>query len=363
MNHHENQSAHRLLDANLNRAFEALRTLEDIARFQNQAAFQSKYKILLHQLRATTQDWSHAQLYSSRDAGHDVGRETKTISESSRTGGLSEIAEAASQRIQQSLRCLEEVSKFAYPISASAIESVRYQVYDVNAQLLLSQKRDLEFLRRARLYVLADCQLPLADFVQRVRELSLAGVDLIQIRDKQNDAQELIRYTQSAIEAVDTNRTRIIVNDRADIVMCTTAFGLHVGQTDLSVGQSRSLIAPNCVVGLSTHDMSQVEQAIAVGADCIGCGPTFASNTKDFASLAGLPFLRLVSAYLREVGSTMPAFAIGGIDVSNLKSLLETGFHRVAVSKAIWGAQRPGVASEAMRQILDGFNFEPNKTN
>ena len=59
----------------------------------------------------------------------------------------------------------------------------------------------------------------------------------------------------------------------------------------------------------------------------------------------------------------MPAFAIGGIDVSNLKSLLETGFHRVAVSKAIWGAQRPGVAAEAMRQILDGFNFEPNKTN
>ncbi len=353
MNHHDNLSAHRLLDANLNRAFEALRTLEDIARFQDQAAAQSKYKTLRHQLRAATQDWSHAQLFTSRDAGHDVGRETKTISESSRTGGLSEIAEAAAQRIQQSLRCLEEVSKFAYPKSAVAIESVRYQVYDLNAQLLLSQKRDLVFLQRARLYVLADCQLPLADFVQRVRELSLAGVDLIQIRDKQSDAQELIRYTESAIEAVDSNQTRVIVNDRADIVLCTTAFGLHVGQSDLSIAQSRSLLAPNCVLGLSTHDLSHVEQAIAVVADYIGCGPTFVSNTKEFTTFAGLPFLRLVSAYLQESGSILPVFAIGGIDIKNLKSLLETGVRRVAVSKAIWRAEQPGVAAEAMRQILD----------
>lgn len=354
MNQHENLAAHRLLDANLNRAFEALRTLEDIARFQDQAAFQSKYKLLRHQLRETTQSWSHEQLYSSRDADQDVGRETKTTSEASRTGGLSEIAEAASQRIQQSLRCLEETSKFAYPNSAPAIESVRYQVYDINAQLLLSQKRDLAFLKQAKLYVLADCQLPLEQFIQRVQEISLAGVDLIQIRDKQLDAQELIRFTQSAIAAIDPKRTRIIVNDRADILQCTSAFGLHVGQTDLSVAQSRSLIAPTCVVGLSTHDMAQVKQAIAVGADCIGCGPTFVSNTKEFSAFAGLPFLREVAAFLRETDSTLPAFAIGGVDLSNVQNLLETGIHRIAVSKAVWGAERPGVAAEAFRQILDG---------
>ncbi len=353
MNHSENLSAHRLLDANLNRAFEALRTLEDIARFQDQSAFQSQYKTLRHQLRAATQDWSHEELYASRNSSGDVGREIKTAAESSRDGGLSNIAEAASQRIQQSLRCLEEASKFVYPSSAAAIESVRYQVYDLNAQMLLSQKRDLLFLRQTKLYVLADCQCPLEQFVQRVNDLSQSGVDLIQIRDKQLDARELIRYTRSAIEAVDAKQTRIIVNDRADVVQCTSAFGLHVGQTDLSVAQSRSIVAPKCVVGLSTHDMAQVKQAIAVGADCIGCGPTFASNTKEFSTFAGLPFLSEVSAFLRDTGSTMPAFAIGGIDLSNLRSLLETGITRVAVSKAIWGAEQPGVAAEAFRQILD----------
>jgi len=353
MNHHENLAAHRLLDANLNRAFEALRTLEDIARFQDQATFQSKYKLLRHQLRDATQNWRHEQLYASRDAEQDVGRETKTSLEASRTGGLSEIAEAASQRIQQSLRCLEETSKFVYPNSAPAIESVRYQVYDINAQLLLSQKRDVVFLKEAKLYVLADCQLPLDQFIQRVQDISQAGVDLMQIRDKQLDAQELIRFTQSAIEAVDPKRTRILVNDRADILQCTSAFGIHVGQTDLSVAQARSLIAPACVVGLSTHDVEQVKQAMAVGADYIGCGPTFASNTKDFSKFSGLPFLREAAAFLRESNSTVPAFAIGGIDLSNLKSALETGVQRVAVSKAIWRAERPGIAAEAFRLVLD----------
>jgi len=353
MNHHENLAAHRLLDANLNRAFEALRTLEDIARFQDQAAFQSKYKLLRHQLRDATQNWSHEQLYVSRDADQDVGRETKTTAEASRIGGLSEITEAAAQRIQQSLRCLEETSKFVYPNSAPAIESVRYQVYDINAQLLLSQKRDLDFLKQAKLVVLADCQIPLDQFVQRVKDISLAGVDLIQIRDKQLDAQELIRCTQSAIKAVDLKRTRIVVNDRADILQCTSAFGLHVGQSDLTVAQSRSLIAPACIVGLSTHDLEQVTQAMAVGADYIGCGPTFASNTKDFSKFSGLPFLREASAFLRETNSTIPAFAIGGIDLSNLKSVLETSVQRVAVSKAIWKAERPGIAAEAFRRVLD----------
>ena len=352
MNHYERLAAHRLLDANLNRAFEALRTLEDIARFQDQAAFQSQYKILRHQLRATTQQWSHDLLHASRDAGHDVGRESKTSSESSRIGGLYEIAMAASQRIQQSLRCLEEASKFIYPNSAAAIEAVRYQAYDLNALLLLSQQRDLVFLEQAKLYVLAHCQLPLKAFVQRVRELSRAGVDLIQIRDKQTDARELIRYTQSAIEAVDEKQTRIIVNDRADVQQCTTSFGLHVGQTDLRVAQSRSLIRPKCILGLSTHDLEQVLEAIAAGVDYIGCGPTFPSDTKDFSIFAGLPFLNEVTAFLCGTGSRMPAFAIGGIDLSNLKSLLETGMRRVAVSKAIWDAESPSGAAESFKQIL-----------
>jgi thiamine-phosphate pyrophosphorylase len=173
----------------------------------------------------------------------------------------------------------------------------------------------------------------------------------------------LIRYTQSAIEAVDFAHTRIVVNDRADVLQCTTAYGLHVGQSDLSVSQSRSLIRPSCVLGLSTHDMSQVRVAMELAVDCIGCGPTFASNTKNFSALAGLAFLKEVAAYLQSTGSALPAFAIGGIELANLKSLLATGIKRVAVSKAIWGAESPGNAAEAFRQALDAASITASAEN
>lgn len=352
MNPYDNLAAHRMLDANLNRAMEALRTLEDIARFQDHSVIQQKYKLLRHQLQSAAALWDNALLLASRDAANDVGRETKTSSETSRTGGLVEIAQAASQRAQQALRCLEEVAKFVYPDSASRVESVRYQAYDLNAQLLLAQKRDLAFLQRARLYVLADCQLSLDAFSSRVSEVSRAGADIIQIRDKQRDARELIQYTEAAIKAVDSTKTRIVVNDRADVLQCSQAWGLHVGQSDLSLAQARPIVRPHCVVGVSTHDVAQVTEAIDSGADYIGCGPTFPSNTKSFESFPGLDFLRSVAKLLEDRDTMLPAFAIGGIDLANVESLLSTGIRRVAVSSAIWKADSPGIAAESFCQKL-----------
>lgn len=346
-------ASHRMLDANLNRCFEGLRTLEDIARFRDQSELQRRYKTLRHQLQAASSQWDSELLLASRNAHADVGRETKTASEALRSDGLADICEAAAQRVQQSLRCLEEVAKFLYPDSSAAIESTRYQAYDLNAMLLLSLQRDLQFLDQARLYVLAHCQMPIHAFQERVRDISRAGVSIIQIRDKRLDAQDLIRYTRAAIDAVDSRQTRIIVNDRADIVQCTDAWGLHVGQTDLSVSQSRSLMRANCVLGLSTHDVNQVKEAIASGVDYIGCGPTFRSATKQFDSYAGLDFLKEVSALIPNANSKLPAFAIGGVDLSNLSQLIDCGFRRVAVSKAVWESELPARAAESMLMKLN----------
>jgi thiamine-phosphate pyrophosphorylase len=345
--------SHRILDANLNRAMEGLRSLEDIARFQNQAAFQSQFKDLRHSLQLIATHWNQELLIASRNADDDVGRAVKTSAEADRSQGLASVCEAAAQRVQQALRCLEEIAKFQYPPSASKLESIRYQSYDLNARLLQSQRRDTAFLKKARLYVLADCQLPIDLFQRRVESISQAGVDIIQIRDKHADARVLIQYTQAAIESVDPASTRIVVNDRADVVQCTNAWGLHVGQTDLSVQQSRSLIRSNCVIGLSTHDLAQVLQANHLGVDYIGCGPTFPSSTKNFQAFAGLNFLREVVENLDATHNSVPAFAIGGIDELNLGSLLETGIRRIAVSKAVWNAPQPDIAVRKLTGMLD----------
>jgi thiamine-phosphate pyrophosphorylase len=345
MSDRRDTTLHRMLDANLNRAFEALRTLEDIARFDNQEMAQRGYKSIRHQLQRVAAELPQAAMLLARDSESDVGKETKTDSEKDRSGGLISIAQAASQRAQQSLRVLEESSKAIAPEQSSAIESIRYLIYELNSNLLLSLERDRSFLANARVYLLVDCQLELAAFGERIQAVSEAGVALIQIRDKVRDAQEIIEYTRTAMASM-TNRTRVIVNDRADVANVTRCFGLHVGQTDLEIAQARKLLWPEMVVGLSTHDVDQVEQAISLGADYIGCGPTFPSATKSFEQFAGPKLLQSVHERVDAAG--LPAFAIGGIQLDNLSQVISAGFRRVAVSSAIWNASNPATAAHQM---------------
>ncbi|MCU0719666.1 MAG: thiamine phosphate synthase [Pirellula sp.] len=329
----------RILDANLNRSFEALRTLEDIARFSDFESLQHRYKELRHTLRNAASNWDSTGMLASRHAASDVGKDFKLPTETQRSAGLIDIASAAAGRIQESLRSLEEIAKFASPASSPQIEAIRYQVYDLNAAMLLKLKRDIAFLQAAKLYVLADCELKLPEFVQRIEALSRGGVDLIQIRDKTAEPRSQIDYALAARNAVDETRTRIIMNDRADLAVTSGAYGIHVGQTDLSVEETRRLVPNPMVIGLSTHDLAQIEQAIQFGADYIGCGPTFPSQTKLFSEFSGLDFLR--SAAERLGGSGLPAFAIGGIHLANVAEVVRTGFRRVAVSQALWHSTAP----------------------
>ncbi len=343
----------RILDANLNRAMEALRTLEDIARFKDRSFFQHEYKELRHSLRNATKSWSASDLLSSRSAMADVGRTDKQPAELSRTDGLKSIVGAATQRAQQSLRSLEEHAKFLYPDTVANVEVARYRIYDINASFALSLERDMEFLTRAKLYVLADCGLPLKEFAERVTSIGQSGVDIIQLRDKEADASKLLEYLDAARESVNVSSTKLIVNDRVDVAKASKAWGVHVGQTDLTVRQSRSMLDAEQVVGLSTHDLNQVRSALEQHCDYIGCGPTFASSTKQFDSFSGLEFLKSARAFLDERCLTLPIFAIGGIRVDNLESVLATGIKRVAVQSAIWSAESPSVATSSMREILD----------
>jgi thiamine-phosphate pyrophosphorylase len=341
----------RMLDANLNRANEAVRTLEDIARFRDLATVQIGYKKLRHSLQAIAKNWPNPEIWAARDTVSDVGTDQKIDSEFVRSGGLSDIAIAAANRLQQSLRCLEEVAKYLFPDSAQAIEKLRYASYDLNAASLLNLQRDVAFLRQSKLYLLVDCQLPLPAFSERVAEVSDAGVDLIQVRDKKKDALELLAYVEAAYSAVDYRQTRIIVNDRADIARLSKCFGLHVGQTDFTIGQARLLLRPESIVGVSTHDVEQVQKTIAIGADYLGCGPTFPSSTKSFTSFSGVAFLEQARPLLEE--SNIPGFAIGGIDQTNIHEVIKAGFHRVAVSSAVWNAMKPSEAAKRLRAALD----------
>jgi len=331
---------------------EGLRTLEDIARFSDLASLQSRYKTVRHSLQKVFGSWDRSELLAYRDAHADVGRTEKQAAELAREDGMADIAASASGRCEQGLRVLEESAKFLFPATAPAIESLRYLLYDLNAELLLTLQRDPAFLDRAQLYVLVDCQLPLSKFVQRIGEISRAGVDLIQIRDKGAQPVTQIEYADAAVDAVDPRITRIIMNDRIDIASCCKAWGCHVGQEDLSPSIARGLLRGNQILGVSTHDLVQIQKAVDDRADYIGCGPTFPSKTKSFEHFAGLPFLEQAAHYLERTERKLPAFAIGGIDPGNLPRVLEAGFDRIAVSSCVWDFDDPAGVSEQLKKHL-----------
>ncbi len=135
-----------------------------------------------------------------------------------------------------------------------------------------------------------------------------------------------------------------ILNDRPDLARLCEADGVHLGQDDLPVKEARRVLGHDALVGVSTHNIEQVRQAVLDGASYIGVGPTFPSGTKDFAELAGPEFIRAAAAE-----TTLPSFAIGGIGLRTIDAAVAAGARRVAVSQAIARADDPRrVAAELL---------------
>ena len=115
------------------------------------------------------------------------------------------------------------------------------------------------------------------------------------------------------------------------------ADGVHFGQEDLSVKDARAIVGTRMLIGVSTHNIDQARAAVLDGANYLGAGPTFPSQTKAFDDFAGLDYLREVAAEIR-----LPTFAIGGITADNLPEVLAAGITRVAVGAAVTEARRAG---------------------
>lgn len=207
--------------------------------------------------------------------------------------------------------------------------------------------RDL--LRNAQLYVLVDGGETPDRFVGLVRSLIQAGVHVLQLRDKRLRDRELVERARLLRQVTRDAATLFIVNDRPDIARLADADGVHVGQDELSVADCRTIVGLDRLVGVSTHSVAQTQQAVADGADYIGCGPTFPSQTKQFAEFPGVGFLQAVRP-----GLPIPAFAIGGIQLANVSQVLAAGFQRIAVSSAVTAASDPVAAVRSLLELLRG---------
>ena len=184
-----------------------------------------------------------------------------------------------------------------------------------------------------------------------VSEILAGGADVIQYRDKGVPDQELLRRAREIRILTAKARVPLIMNDRVDIARLASCDGVHVGQDDLAPRDARRIMGPAALIGVSTHDRSQLEGAILAGAGYLGVGPVFPSATKEFSEpeLAGLAYVRLAA-----FATSLPCFAIGGISDLNLDRVLEAGATRVAVSGSVMSSNSPRRVVARLKARLEG---------
>jgi thiamine-phosphate pyrophosphorylase len=339
----------RILDASANRASEGLRVVEDFVRFVlDDPALTRRIKEARHRLGAAVRALDLEGLAAARDTRGDVGTHIMTVSEQSRENPRA-VLSANFKRTAEALRTLEEYGKLIDPWLAGRFEVLRYDVYTLE-KLTLTAARSYRTLGAARLMVLVGGLPTLGDLTWIVGEALAGGADVIQLREKGLSDREWLRRAREVRILTAAAGARLIVNDRADLARLAGADGVHLGQEDVRLRDARRIVGTSSLIGVSTHDPEQLDEAVLDGASYLGVGPVFSSATKDFARLAGLNFVRHAAE-----ATSLRWFAIGGIDLDNLDAVLDAGATRIAVASAVVAAERPRKAAAAFRARLDAL--------
>jgi thiamine-phosphate pyrophosphorylase len=341
------REVYRILDANFNRAREALRVMEDFARFAlNDATISAAAKELRSRMQEIYQHFPANELLAARDTVGDVGTAIASPTEYARADAAA-VATAAGKRLTEALRTLEEYAKVAAPDEAARLEALRYQAYTLEqriAQRLAVGKR----FESVRLYVLLTSKLCKGEPLTVAEAAIAGGADCIQLREKDMPDGQLLELAKKVCQLARRRGALFIVNDRPDIAAIIGADGVHLGQDDLPISAARRVLPAGTLVGRSTHNIAQARAAADDGADYIGVGPMFATTTKDAGPLAGPEYLKQVVAQIATAH-----VAVGGISSANVAQVVAAGARRVAVCSAIIAAQDPAAAAKAIRTQIE----------
>lgn len=329
----------RMIDANLNRASEGLRVMEDCARFGlNDAKLSKALKELRHRLRNATDSMciNPLDLLSHRDTSKDVGTEISTANEQDRSGGMSDMVSAAAKRASEALRVIEESAK-ALGKTGGPFESIRYSIYEIERELMLG------LFPPCPQWTL--CVLVSQDLCTHHTAMSIitqaaeGGAGCIQLREKNMPDAMFHEHAHALTAHAQSLGMHVMINDRVEIAKLVGADGVHLGQDDLPISSARSLLGTGYWIGRTCPTIEHAIEAIDQGADTCGLGPVFPSTTKSKPQLSGTS---LIERYLKNQHTrTTPMLAISGIDDQNIHTLAQVGCPGVAVSSAVCSSPNP----------------------
>ncbi|MBE9019259.1 thiamine phosphate synthase, partial [Chroococcidiopsidales cyanobacterium LEGE 13417] len=322
----------RILDANLDRAREGLRIVEEWCRFGlNSSQFSDECK----QLRQELASWHTLDLRLARDTPGDPGTELTHPQEEQRSG-LGTLLQANFCRVEEALRVVEEYSKLYNPKMGAAFKQMRYRVYILESHLLGYQRH--QRLAQSYLYLVTS---PTEGLFHVVEAALQGGLSLVQYRDKDTADLDRLETARQLRQLCHQYGAIFLVNDRIDLALAVDADGVHLGQQDMPIAIARQLLGPQKIIGRSTTNPEEMQRAIQEGADYIGVGPVYETPTKAGKAPVGLEYIRHVAKNV-----SIPWFAIGGIDVNNVNEVLNAGAQRVAVVRAIVRAEQPTLVTQ-----------------
>lgn len=191
---------------------------------------------------------------------------------------------------------------------------------------------------------------PGRDTVSVVEEALEHGIDAVQLREKGMDARRRYRLGIRLRDLTDEAGVPLIVNDRIDLARAIAADGVHLGQSDLPVEIARDQLDSDAVVGCSAATVEEARTAETAGADYLGVGAVYGTDSKDVdggKNGVGPERIRAIAEAVE-----LPIVGIGGIDAGNAAAVVEAGAVGVAVISAITTADDPAAATRELREVV-----------
>ena len=334
-----------IIDANLDRAREGLRVLEDWARF---GLGKEEYVKRIKNFRQILGK-NHLEIYKkSRNHGQDKCQGLTHVEQKNKKKP-EQIISSNSARVQEALRVIEEFSKLNNHELSKIASQIRYEIYTLEIDLLNLNigKKSEEILKENNLYVITDQK---ENLLQTIEEILIAGVKIIQHRFKTGTDKEHLEEAIQIKNLCKNYDSLFIINDRVDIALASNADGIHIGQDDLDLKTARKLLGYSKIIGISANNAFDISNAIKNGCDYLGIGPVFETSTKNKKPL-GIEKIKSLTKNL-----AIPWFAIGGVTTNNISYLKSCGFNKVALVSQLMNSKKPREEAIIIQKVLSNEN-------
>ena len=320
-----------IIDANLDRAREGLRVLEDWARYGlGRVDIVKKLKDFRQILGSHHLDaYKNARNYT-KDKCNGLSHPEqfkRTYTEN--------IISTNSSRIQEALRVIEEFSRNNnYDLSKIAC-SIRYKMYYLEIDIMNAKCNNHlnKIIFENNLYLITKDK---PDLILDIENLLIGGVKIIQHRFKDTNDSNNLKKAKIIRRLCKSKGAMFIINDRVDIAVACDADGVHLGQNDLDIISARKILGFSKIIGISANNEEDIKNALDHGCDYLGIGPVFETNTKKTKKTLGIEKIKKLTKDIK-----IPWFAIGGIKNENIPLLKSNGINKVAIISEIMNDENP----------------------